>query len=130
MNIKTKVDPYRERWAKLQEQKVRWLQKGTTLEHEGEAYYGAIGGGYVYHYKLDLTGYVENGYTGDTYSIKLDSFDLGEYLQRFQEFQKEVGDFVDKNYVFIEVFTSLGTIFKVRHVEANKVQDFTDYEGW
>jgi hypothetical protein len=37
-------------WQNEQDRKVEEMQKGTHLEHLGEAYYGAIGGGYTYSF--------------------------------------------------------------------------------
>lgn len=55
-------------WMKEQDAKVIDRQKGTSVEHPGEAYYGCSGGAYTYMFtptSIGLVVKVQNGLTGD-----------------------------------------------------------------
>jgi len=64
-------------WREEQDLKVMEAQKGTDLEHSGEAYYGASGGAYTYSFtptSLGCVVKVTNGATNDT--IDLTDYDM------------------------------------------------------
>ncbi|MFA5767445.1 MAG: hypothetical protein WC919_05970 [Candidatus Paceibacterota bacterium] len=63
-------------WSAEQDKKVIEQQKGTSVEHEGEAYYGCSGGALTYMFtptSLGLVTEVKNNLTGET--INLTDFD-------------------------------------------------------
>jgi hypothetical protein len=63
-------------WSAEQDKKVVEKQKGTDVEHEGEAYYGCSGGALTYMFtptSLGLVTEVKNNLTDET--INLTDFD-------------------------------------------------------
>ena len=61
-----------EAWEKEQDRKVMEQQKGISVEHPGEAYYGACGGAYTYSFTptgLGLVVKVTNGATNETIDL-------------------------------------------------------------
>ena len=61
-----------EAWMQEQDKKVMEEQKGTKLEHPGEAYYGACGGAYTYSFtpiSIGLVTKVKNECTGDVIDL-------------------------------------------------------------
>jgi hypothetical protein len=62
-------------WKKEQDAKVINAQKGTRLEHSGEAYYGCSGGAYTYEFtptSIGIVVVIRNCITND-------SLDLTDY---------------------------------------------------
>ena len=59
-------------WVAEQDKKVMEHQKGTELEHPGEAYYGACGGSLTYKFTptgLGLAVHVQNNVTGEEINL-------------------------------------------------------------
>jgi hypothetical protein len=59
-------------WKEEQHKKVIEKQKGTKVEHPGEAYYGCSGGAFTYMFTpttLGLVTEVKNNLTGETINL-------------------------------------------------------------